>query len=89
MFFGIGVRAFATESGSSIVRNRFDVTWIGLEATRKPFVCAQRPAHQVGPHYVVRRLAGVRYQLDFELPKAGVVGPGVSPARGPRLRITL
>ena len=51
-----------------------DVTRIGLEETRNLFVCVQRPAHQVGPHSVVRRLAGVRYQLDFELPQAGIVG---------------
>ena len=53
-----------------------DVTRIGLEATRNLFVCVQRPAHQVSPHSVVRRLAGVRYQLDFELPQAGIVDNG-------------
>ena len=53
-----------------------DVTRIGLEATRNLFVCVQRPAHQVSPHSVVRRLAGVRYQLDFELPQAGIAGNG-------------
>jgi hypothetical protein len=30
----------------------------------------------VSPHSVARRLAGVRYQLDFELPQASIVGNG-------------
>ena len=57
MFFGIGVSAFATESGSGIVFGRSTL-------------------HPMSPHSVVRRLAGVRYQLDFELPQAGIVERG-------------
>ena len=53
-----------------------NVTRIGLEQTRNLFVCVQRPAHPVSPHSVVRRLAGVRYQLDSELAQAGIVDNG-------------
>ena len=28
-------------------------------------LCSQRPAHQVSPPSIARRLAGARYQLDF------------------------
>ena len=40
------------------------------------FVCVQRPAHPVSPHSIGRRLAGVHYQLDFELARAVIVGRG-------------
>ena len=43
-----------------------DVTQVGLAQHGKLFVCGQRPAHQVSPHSVVRRLAGARYQLDSQ-----------------------
>ena len=49
---------------------------VGLAQDGKLFVCLERPAHQVSPLLSTRRLAGVRYQLDFELAQAGIVGNG-------------
>ena len=40
------------------------------------FVCVQRPAHQVSPPLIARRLAGARYQLDSQLVQAGIVDNG-------------
>ena len=37
---------------------------------------ASTAAHQVSPPLSTRRLAGARYQLDFELAQAGIVGNG-------------
>ena len=48
-----------------------DVTQIGPEHKEHSLRCVQRPAHQVSPHSVVRRLAGVRYQLDELLCRLG------------------
>ena len=42
-----------------------NVTQVGLAQDGKLFVCLERPAHQVSPLLSTRRLAGVRYQLDF------------------------
>ena len=53
-----------------------DVTQVGLAQHGKLFVCGQRPAHQVSPHSVVRRLAGARYQLDSQLAQAEIVDNG-------------
>ena len=53
-----------------------DVTQVGLAQDGKLFVCPERPAHQVSPLLSARRLAGARYQLDFELAQAGIVGNG-------------
>ena len=53
-----------------------DVTQVGLEDHGNLFACVQRPAHQVRPHSIGRRLAGARYQLDIAPPQAGIVGNG-------------
>ena len=53
-----------------------NVTQVGLAQDGKLFVCLERPAHQVSPLLSTRRLAGVRYQLDFELAQAGIVDNG-------------
>ena len=38
---------------------------IGLAHYGNLFVCVQRPARQVSPPPIARRLAGARYQLDL------------------------
>ena len=53
-----------------------DVTRIGLAHNGSLFSCVQRPTHQVGPHSVVRRLAGASYQLDSPYVQAGIVDNG-------------
>ena len=53
-----------------------DVTRIGLAHNGSLFSCVQRPAHQVSPHSIVRRLAGARYQLDSPYVQAGIVDNG-------------
>ena len=53
-----------------------DIARIGLDPSRSLFVCPEHPTRQVSPHSIVRRLAGVRYQLDFELAQAWIVGRG-------------
>ena len=58
MLFGIGVPAFATESGSGIVRCRSSLPASDVEKERYLFGCPERPAHQVNPPLGTRRLAG-------------------------------
>ena len=53
-----------------------NVTQVGLAPSRNLFVCPEHPTRQVSPHSIVRRLAGVRYQLDIELEQAGIVDNG-------------
>ena len=53
-----------------------DITRIGREERATPLRCPERPAHQVSPPLSTCRLAGVRYQLDFELAQAGIVDNG-------------
>ena len=53
-----------------------NVTRVGLAQNGTLIFCVQRPAHQVSPPLSTRRLAGVRYQLDFELAQAGIVDNG-------------
>jgi hypothetical protein len=62
--------------GQSHRAQQVDVNRSGLEEYGNLSVCVQRPAHQVSPHSVVRRLAGARYQLDIATPQAGIVGNG-------------
>ena len=78
MFFceGRGFSSICSRLGQGHRERQVDITQIGLEETRNPYVCVQRPPHQVSPHSVVCRLAGVRYQLDLEFPQAGIVGNG-------------
>ena len=53
-----------------------NVTRIRLEQTQNLFVCPERPASQVSPPFIARRLAGARYQLDSQLVQAGIVDNG-------------
>ena len=63
-FDGSGVPASAAELGKHRAR-QVDITQVGLEQNRNLCVCVQRPAHQVSPPSIARRLAGARYQLDL------------------------
>ena len=76
MIFGIGVPAFAAESGSGIVFAGATLPRSDLLQVKNLFVCPEHPTRQVSPHSIVRRLAGVRYQLDIELEQAGIVDNG-------------
>ena len=72
MFFGIGVLSVfkRLQQNRAAQRHRVqqvDITRIKLEHPGNLFFCVQRPAHPMSPHSAVRRLAGVRYQLDSEL----------------------
>ena len=53
-----------------------NVTRTRLEQTQNLFVCPERPAPQVSPPFIARRLAGARYQLDSQLVQAGIVDNG-------------
>ena len=76
MFFGIGVPAFTTESGSGIVRGRSTLPGSDVKKDSDLFGYPERPAHQVSPPLSTHRLAGVRYQLDNEFLQAGIVDNG-------------
>ena len=76
MFFGIGVPAFAAESGSGIVFSRSTLPGSEVKKERHLFGYPERPAHQVSPPLSTRRLAGVRYQLMSRFLQAGIVDNG-------------
>ena len=53
-----------------------DVTQVRLAQYDLHCICVQRPAPQVSPPFIARKLAGARSWLDSQLAQAGIVDNG-------------